>query len=359
MPKLLLWSPEILTDTSMMLCCVFCCCCCFSFLYTMELFSFRLFFLNHFQGYLTRKIFFLWYILSEMFFSWNFDEKLLLVCLRWTEFWVWLTAWRGKPNLIHWFAFEFFTDRSRFYFLIKKRWKITRFSPVTAKLFLLEAGEIEKKLVFVIINHFEDDATWNNVEIEGKLCLEVRRSRFREMNLLWRNFKLNWETPARKPTRASNVQDHEQGYEGKGRREGQEKALFPNFLGCFEGAEKLWARAARESFTNTRVITGMMDHQNNSFSLTIRYLRITPKSTQTFCRPRHSNFIHKPCKPQRRRISARKRERLGVQESQGLILRICSTREFSTKKPQNKRKDKKLQFQALMMRTSKKFAGTD
>lgn len=121
MPKLLLWSPEILTDTSMMLCCVFCCCCCcFSFLYTMELFSFRLFFLNHFQGYLTRKIFFLWYILSEMFFSWNFDEKLFLVCLRWTEFWVWLTAWRGKPNLIHWFAFEFFTDRSRFYFWLRK-----------------------------------------------------------------------------------------------------------------------------------------------------------------------------------------------------------------------------------------------
>lgn len=61
--------------------------------------------------------------------------------------------------------------------MIKKRWKITRFSPVTAKLFLLEAGEIERKLVFVIINHFEDDSMRNIVEIEGKLGLEAQRSR--------------------------------------------------------------------------------------------------------------------------------------------------------------------------------------
>lgn len=222
----------------------FCCCCCFSFLYTMELFSFRLFFLNHFQGYLTRKIFFLWYILSEMFFSWNFDEKLFLVCLRWTEFWVWLTAWRGKPNLIHCFAFEFFTDRSRWLFLIKKRWKITRFSPVTAKLFLLEAGEIERKLVFVIINHFEDDATWNNVEIGKKLCLEVRRSRFwDELTLTKFQTKLR---NAGKEADESVKRDQEQGYEGKGRREGQEKALFPKILVVLR-APKSCERERRES----------------------------------------------------------------------------------------------------------------
>lgn len=74
--KLLLSTPEILTDTSMML-----------FMLLLGSLSFNLFFLldflNHFQGYLTRNIFFLWSLVRN---RWIFLVEKLFCFRNWKLF---------------------------------------------------------------------------------------------------------------------------------------------------------------------------------------------------------------------------------------------------------------------------------
>lgn len=83
MPKLLLSSPEILTDTSMLP---------LLLLFSSNSFLVGFFFLllNHFQGYLTRKIFFLFLLLDV------FCPKIL--CLLF--FWVKNFLDEGKPGAL-------------------------------------------------------------------------------------------------------------------------------------------------------------------------------------------------------------------------------------------------------------------
>lgn len=118
----------------------------------------------------------------------------------------------------------------------------------------------------------------------------------------------------------------------EGRREGQEKALFPNIFKKFFGFLRAPKKERRESGLQTLVSLPAWWIIKIIFSA---WLSDTSKSFRNRHKPSaaaplqlHSQTMRAP----KRRISAQEKERLGVQESQGLILRICSTREFSTKK---------------------------